>query len=244
MRLQDINELLEAAEQGINFLEKENVIAQTNNEKPNLSRTKIKGILEHLRSVLDYVAVDITETLKEECLKKNIQAKKVGKIYFPIRDNSTEFSEVIQKNFCYLKEFYPSIYELVENIQPFEGKDNWLQRLSKLTIQNKHNGLTEQQKTEYDNVTVGGNKGVIIIPAGPIKNFNIQSVNILGKEVLTTPLNYSQGKLCNPEALPIDSKIEPIKEFRWKGDYYSLIIELRAFHQNISSFKDAVYKNL
>ena len=70
MRLQDINELLEETEHGIRLLEEENATAQTDNEKLNLSRPKAKNVLENFRSVLDYIAADITEALREEYLKR------------------------------------------------------------------------------------------------------------------------------------------------------------------------------
>jgi hypothetical protein len=173
--------------------------------------------------------------------KNNRQVKEVHPLYFPIRTIPAKFREAIQKDYRHIDEYFPEILTIMESIQPYEKSNNWLQRLSKLANENKHNGFFKQKREEYTNVTVGASGGVILIPPTHI-DVQVASVNLQGKEALSEPINFKKGKVVTPDKLPSNSKIDEIIEFRWKGDYFDLLSELNFFCENTKRFKGNLYQ--
>jgi hypothetical protein len=237
----DIDELFIDVEEILATLETEKQKAIGNKEKIKLSSAKIKSLLAHLRDVFDYTAKDIYNLLRQKYSIDKRQVKEVDILYFPIRDTQSNFKAAIYKDYRYIEEYFPEVFNLIESIQPFEKKDNWLLKLNKLNKRNKHSGLSEQNRAEYTNVTVGASGGVILIP--PTEgSFQVGSVNLQGKEALMNPIRFENGKVMNPDTLPLDSKIGEITEFRWNGDYHDLVYELKLIYNNTKQFKESFYK--
>ena len=117
----------------------------------------IKNIFENLRSCLDYLAHDI----HEECIGGNPP----GRLYFPIRHTSQEFTQAINKDFPDLNTNYSAVYAAVEKIQPYN--DAWLGKFNKLNNNNKHQDLEEQTRTESRHVTVSSPQGEGSVSWGP-----------------------------------------------------------------------------
>ncbi|MHB8262037.1 MAG: hypothetical protein ACYDCN_15625 [Bacteroidia bacterium] len=172
----------------------------------------------------------------------NKQVKEVHPLYFPIRTIPIKFKETIQKDFRYIDEFFPDILRLIESIQPYDKRDNWLYRLNKLANDNKHNGFSEQSRAEFTNVTVGASGGGIILIPPTDMDVQVGSVVLQGKEALSKPIHFKKGKVTNPDTLPLDSKVDEITEFRWKDDYYDLVYELSLLHKNTRKFKEEFYQ--
>lgn len=110
---------------------------------------EIKHILEDLRSILDYMAVDIH--------KKYCPFHKIKKIYFLYsneNENETNFVSKINKNFPGLYENYPEIYDILSSVQNFKDKSNWIIKLNDLANEVKHNELYINDIESKRNVTL------------------------------------------------------------------------------------------
>lgn len=112
-----------------------------------------------MRSTLDYLAKDVLAKLKSNPKYKNLSEK----IYFPYGQKQNHFLKSIKKNLPPLKAEFPKIYDLLENIQPFKSKNNWVVDLCSLTNDAKHNSLT---KTEAKKHLVVEQKGFARIEGG------------------------------------------------------------------------------
>ncbi|MGB4782885.1 hypothetical protein [Candidatus Methylomirabilis sp.] len=115
-------------------------------------KVSIKNIFENLRSCLDYLAHDIFEA---HCAN----AKKPGRLYFPIRPSAPEFGTAITKEYPALQTTAPKVYDLLEAVQPY--RDPWLGQFNKLNNHNKHQDLVEQSRTETRQVTVSRGGGSV-----------------------------------------------------------------------------------
>ncbi|PHQ24042.1 hypothetical protein CLH62_18170 [Marinobacter guineae] len=124
-----------------------------------LNRILLKNTLENLRSVLDYLAQDIVIKLKTKPKNGNLSEK----VYFPYGQRENHFNNSVKRNLPPLKEDEPKIYDLLESIQPFKSKDNWVVDLCSLTNDAKHNSLS---KTESQENTVVEQKGFARIEGG------------------------------------------------------------------------------
>lgn len=129
----------------------------------------IKNIFENLRSCLDYLAHDI----HEECVSGNSPSR----LYFPIRQTSQEFTQVINRDFPNLGANYNGVYTAIEEIQPYN--DPWLGKFNKLNNNNKHQDLEEQTKTESRRVTVSSPQGGGSVSWGPGVTFG-GGVSVIG----------------------------------------------------------------
>jgi hypothetical protein len=113
----------------------------------------IQTFCGHLRSALDYLAKDIVETHCPNAKPKN-------RLYFPITSDSVSFQKMMNKSYPELEKNNKTIFDLLENIQPFKKIDNkWLTQFNKVNNENKHNDLVEQTRTESKTVEVKGNQG-------------------------------------------------------------------------------------
>lgn len=100
----------------------------------------IKNYLENLKSCLDYCAHDIYE--------KITQNGNSTKLYFPIKSTRAEFETIIKKDFTSLNLVSAKIFDILEEVQPYNKGGQWLEEFNKLTNDNKHQDLTPQIKKE------------------------------------------------------------------------------------------------
>lgn len=159
----DIKELLEHC-----LIEIERTSKQK--EASSINKVILKNVLENMRSILDYIAQDILNKLKQN--PKNNELS--DKIYFPYGQKENHFKKNIKRNFPTLKKDMPELYDLIESIQPFKLKDNWIVNLCELTNEVKHNNLS---KTKDDKSITVKNKLVNITAC---KNLVIQDNYING----------------------------------------------------------------
>lgn len=146
MHNEDIGKLLDRCSSEIkNFSEQV--------KSSEIDKIALKNTLENLRSALDYLAQDILFKLKANPKYKNLS----DKIYFPYGQKENHFRNSVQKNLPHLQQFEPKVYDLIEAIQPFKSKNNWLVDLCLLTNSAKHNNLS---KTENRKVAVVEQRGV------------------------------------------------------------------------------------
>ncbi len=131
----DVLELYKVCEDQVN------TIAQQVDSN-QLNKVLLKNTLENMRSILDYISIDIHNRLPQNHKKK-------AKAYFPYALNHERFKNSMRRNFPALKHYELEIYNLIESIQPFHSNDSWLIDLCTLTNEVKHNnlsGLTKIQK--------------------------------------------------------------------------------------------------
>jgi hypothetical protein len=129
----------------------------------------IKNIFENLRSCLDYVAHEVFEAC--------ISVTQPDKLYFPIRQSRNEFDNAIKKDFPGLQTAKPSVYNILELVQPYH--DKWLGQFNQLNNNNKHQDLEEQTRTESKRVTVSSPSGGGSVSWGPGVTFG-GGVSVMG----------------------------------------------------------------
>ena len=147
-RLDDINAVLEVADELLQQIQAEyDGSLSSKNVSPKLS-VYIKNYLENLRSSLDYLVSEICE--------KILSQTKVHKAYFPIScENAKAFKAHTDKNLPGLNQLHPSLYVALKEIQPYMPSGyKALPKLSKLVNENKHNQLSPQTRTEKRGLTI------------------------------------------------------------------------------------------
>lgn len=107
---------------------------------------RIKSMLEHMRSILEYCAQDINETY----------LNKKGKVYFPYGKNQRVYNNSIDKNLPGLRNHSLDIYYLIEDLQDYKRrqKDRFLVLLCALTNENKHNKLSNTRRMSKKQINI------------------------------------------------------------------------------------------
>lgn len=123
-------------------------------------RIKVKNLMENLRSILDYVAHDIYESVCRP------QQQKSGKpdprtIYFPYGRNEKDFNASIMNSLPDLEVLSVPIFSLINNVQPFISNNPWVCDLCSINNENKHDRLTPQVREEIETYTVKGPQGSV-----------------------------------------------------------------------------------
>ncbi|MGJ0342963.1 hypothetical protein NG769_10925 [Aliarcobacter cryaerophilus] len=158
----------------------------------------VKNIFENLRSCLDYMAHDIHEA----CIKGST----ANRLYFPIRQTRIEFDQAINKDFQNLSSLHSDVYNLVEEIQPYN--DDWLGKFNKLTNNNKHQNLEEQTKTESRYVEVSSPSGERSVSWGPGVSF-AGNISVMGAPIdLDTQLPINGSNVNTKITIWVDFKFK------------------------------------
>lgn len=90
---------------------------------------QFKNTAEGFRSVLEYMSGDINSRLKD----------KVKRPQFPVIKEVKDLTS--NKFLSKVKSEIPDVYKIIEGIQPFKSDDKWLEDLSNMTNDSKHNSL-------------------------------------------------------------------------------------------------------
>ncbi|MFZ5941801.1 MAG: hypothetical protein ACOYXB_14620 [Bacteroidota bacterium] len=104
----------------------------------------LKNILENLRSVLDYIAIDLA----------TLTGDRNRNIFFPYGRRQNHFKISIKRNLPKLQEKRPDLFNEIEKIQPFISKNNWLVELCELTNSAKHIGLNKTNKQKSVSIEI------------------------------------------------------------------------------------------
>jgi hypothetical protein len=125
----------------------------------------IKGVLDSLRSALDYVAYELHNRFGTP--------RQQAKVYFPIAAKGArreDFPSLVGKNIPGLADMRPDLVPVLESFQAFTSDENqWLPELASLANENKHANLTPQTRTEDERITVRSSNGAISWNPGQIK---------------------------------------------------------------------------
>lgn len=229
----NVQELLEESKSLLAGIEQAYAEAKTAEAIIVIARPKVKSCLEHLRSSLDYISHDLSETTD--------QTKRPKKVYFPYGVDSTRFLESLNRNLPGLDAKY--LFAL-ESLQPHKCGNDWLIKLCKSTNINKHVRLQKQERVNSQESTTSiGNfirmDGQSSITIGKLI-LNGQQANHKGPLVLTGAVSVSeiQDQLTIP--VPI------LREYKWvkfvfEGTKCDVLELLKDSHQRIENFTTKVY---
>jgi len=111
---------------------------------------RMKGVLEGLRSALDYCA--------RELRSRYVSGGGSGNVYFPIapRGFAEDFKSFVEKRkIPGLPKVRPDLVSVLESYQEFASPTNeWLPDLASLCNENKHEQLTPQKREESERIRV------------------------------------------------------------------------------------------
>ncbi|MBJ6888880.1 hypothetical protein [Vibrio cholerae] len=141
---EDIKELLEHSKKEVNAIAEQS-------KQGTINKIAVKNVLENLRSILDYHSQDILNVLKAKVSNKKLP----NKVYFPYGQKENHFKISVKNNLPSLNEVLPEAYQLLESIQPFKSKDNWVVDLCSLTNEAKHNNLSKTKKQKSVSIRQG-----------------------------------------------------------------------------------------
>jgi hypothetical protein len=150
MPLEDIEALLNEADESLAEFEgiyQETLAAKKQGYK---LKPKMKGILEHQRSALDYLAHEIRE---------RDGTKNKAKTYYPSAHKPQDFNQRIGACMPGVRQARPDIAAAIERHQAYQPGHEWLQWLYDLANENKHRVLSPLQpdegtRYEFDGLTV------------------------------------------------------------------------------------------
>lgn len=232
-RQSDVNELLDEAKELLTQVKNTYVQAETSEEIVLVARPKVKSCLEHLRSSLDYIAKDLSDSTKSSKTPRNV--------YFPYGKDKNIFNKRLSENLPDLNVIY---HPIIESIQPHSCNDNWLLHLCKTTNFNKH---TELQGQERANSTKSTTKIGNLIHMDSTSSVTIGKLIVNGKHVnpqgplvLTgdKPVSEIRNELIID--LPIERKYEWVK-FVFKGTQIDILSLLEQAHKEIQIMSNRVY---
>ncbi len=163
-RKSDIDELLAEVNSIKAELKQKYEQARNDPDSTQVSKIIVKSALEHLRSILDYSALDIHE--------KYYNGK--GKIYFPYGKNEALFKKHLKSHFKNLAGKSPKVYEIIKSVQSFETKKDWLVTLCDAVNSNKHNKLSSQKVHREQSITLGN---LVKVSGGSTVTINGGTVN-------------------------------------------------------------------
>jgi hypothetical protein len=138
--MDDIDELFADARDSLNELIRMHAESMEAGEVVPGMRPRIKSVLEHQRSALDYLVPRVNARYGK---------KPPRKPYYPMASKPGEFNAQFDRYMPEVRTAYPPIAEAFARHQPFRADCEWLKWLSKLVNPNKHSKLTQQtQRTD------------------------------------------------------------------------------------------------
>jgi hypothetical protein len=139
MSVEDIEDLLIAADTLLAEVVQIYPETLANKKVGHRLTPKIKSILEHQRSALDYLAAEIHA-------RHGTPTKK--KIYYPLAPNGASFAPGIESRMPGVRSKQPQIAKAIEHHQPYQADYDWLKWLKDLTNENKHTQLSPLKPDE------------------------------------------------------------------------------------------------
>ncbi len=192
-RKADVGELLEEVNEIESEIKAYYTRAKAGEKTTQIPRIKVKSALEHLRSILDYCALDIHEMYYDG----------KGKIYFPYGTNEALFKKHLKSHFKNLAGKATKVYELVKSVQSFNTERDWLVALCNTVNSNKHIKLSSQDKQVEKSVTIGSlgkvsGGGKIVIHGGTVNGIPIAKDPNVPVIITSTSSEEEIRKTINP----------------------------------------------
>lgn len=226
MRKESIDELLEEVKE----------IFQLISSYKKISRPKVKSILEHLRSSLEYAAQDINSKL--------VSPKQ--KLYFPYGNNEIDFEKSIKRNLPNLINQFPEIYIEIKKIQNFKSGNDWLIKLCNLTNVTKHNNAIDVRHDEeiVKSVSIFAGGVNLAYIGGNCSNIRFTNTRINGK--LMDDFIFDQGeiKITKKGDVSVNFKITKDRKIIVGEDQTDLLPFLEECIKNTEQFINDLYQLL
>lgn len=226
MRKDSIDELLDEV--------KENFLLISSYKK--IPRPKVKTIMEHLRSCLEYAAQDINSKLSVP----------KSRFYFPYGDTPENLDAAIQKNLPLLKVEKPEIFDEILELHNFESGGEWLKNLCDLTNHAKHKDAIEiksvQEKVNTVTVTAGGVN--LLKACGESSGISFFNCSVNGKKIDDFVIDKGVVNIIKKGELPIDFKITKDRKILVGEQEIDLLPFLDLSIKSIELFVDALYRKL
>jgi hypothetical protein len=149
----DVQAVLDEAQEALNSLS--SLYQQSLDEKqlsPRL-KTRIKTVLDHQRSALEFTARDITHRVGSP--------PPGSKIYFPVVSASSSFAARMKGVMPGVAQARPDIETAIEVAQAYHPGNEWIMWLNDLSNENKHEGLSPQSRVETRRVEITGPAGSV-----------------------------------------------------------------------------------
>ena len=237
-RQQDISELLSTVSASISTLEDSYEQARSEDENKSISRPLVKSSLEHLRSILEYSAQDIWHSYNTE----------PRRLYFPYGKKASNFKSSSQNNLPKLKIEKPTIYCLIESLQPYKSNDDWLIDLCTQTNFNKHNQLSRQERVNSSNSTTDvGNLTQINNNTGSSTftgcTFSGETLGVMGKATISNEMSVEEIKKNIGIPMEVKREFEWV-EFHFENSTKDTLLLLKTSHEKISEFIRKLYTEL
>ncbi len=157
----DIGEILAKADELIAGIAGQYAFATRTGELKGVSKIDVKMTLEQLRSVLDYLAIDVDTVLYQG---QNV-ARTGHRIYFPYNADIKRVESSLKKQYLDLDVQSPAIQDLIHSVQSYRQGSDWLNVLCTQTNGHKHSGLTKHEpKSKGHGGLVVGNNAVLLGP--------------------------------------------------------------------------------
>lgn len=201
-------------------------------ETGDITSVKVKSMLEHMRSSLEYIANDIYD---KECADKN---KKRPKVYFPFGQSSFVDDFFIKK--LGLKSTNDSLFfDLITSIQDYHTDDKWLDMMCNITNDAKHRKPIPLEKEEITERTISA-AGMNLIQMTGNCSVVFEGNTVNGQRV--EDFTYENEKFTTKgNGVPINIAITRENKIRFHGHDYEVIPYIEKCLAKIRAFNTAVY---
>ncbi|EJR0494280.1 hypothetical protein NYD80_000679 [Cronobacter sakazakii] len=197
---------------------------------------KVKSMLEHLRSALEYVANDTYDKyIKTTTLER-------PKIYFPY-GNPKFIDSFFTKKLNVDPPQSSPLYKVFTSIQGYSTGDTWLEMMCNLTNEVKHRQpipLDEDNIIKDIDVSVDG---FSMIKASNSANITFKNNYINGKKL--EDFTFKDGKLEKTgNGIPLNIAITQEKKIRFHGEEHEVIPFIELCLKNIRAFVNEAHDAL
>ncbi|OOW11980.1 hypothetical protein [Acinetobacter sp. MF4640] len=197
---------------------------------------KVKTMLEHLRSCLEYAAQDINSKLS---------APKV-RFYFPYGKNLETLVDSTQKNLPLLQAERPDIFAEIIKLHNFESDGEWLKSLCDMTNHTKHKNAidikSDHEKVKSVMITAGGMN--LLHACGESSNITFTNCSVNGQKLDDFVVNKGEVNITKKGTVPINFKITKDRKILVGDEEIDLLPFLDSSIKNIESFIDQLYEIL
>ncbi|PHS65656.1 MAG: hypothetical protein COB12_07085 [Flavobacterium sp.] len=190
-------------------------------KKGTLNKVEIKNTLENLRSILDYLAVNISSKLKHP--KK--------RVHFPYGRRQNHFKNAVKLNLPNLSTEFPLTYQKLEEIQPYKSKKVWLIDLCELTNEAKHNNLNPVQQDKLSGIDIPGL--IKIEDLSKIGNLKITGNTVNGQRI--DDIETVNGKIINHSKNQIAILFSETNKFKFSNKEVEITTFLDTCHENLNN---------
>jgi len=196
---------------------------------------KVKTILEHLRSCLEYAAQDINSKLSVPKVR----------FYFPYGKNLETLVDSTQKNLPLLQTERPDIYSAIFKLHNFQSGGEWLKILCDLTNHTKHKNAIEiksdHEKVKSVTITANGMNLAYVCGESSI-TFTNGSVN--GQKIDDFVVTKGEVNITKKGIVPVNFKITKDRKILVGDEEIDLLPFLDSSIKSIESFVDELYEIL